>query len=106
MKYEEMNKAELLMEIDHLKRRLQEYETRFGPLEEEEDFTYLHLTMTKEEKLRVFMDYFAGRLDIIAERYISKTDGKKRYSLGCLNKFNRSAGCDIEHTHRKDCPIF
>lgn len=106
MKYEEMNKAELLMEIDHLKRRLSDYETRFGPLEEEDDSTYLTLAMSKEEKLSVFLDYFAGRQDVIAERYISKTDGKKRYSLGCLNKFNRLAGCDIERTHCKDCPLF
>ena len=105
MKYEEMNKSELLMEVFRLKKKLDDYEQRFGALEEEE-IGYLGLTMTKEEKLRIFMDYFSGRQDAVSERYISKKDGKKHYSLGCLNKFDRAVGCDIERTHCKNCPSF
>ena len=104
MKYEEMNKAELLLEIYHLKRKLDDYEARFGSIDEDDGTAYLGLSMSKEDKLRVFMDYFKGRPDAVAERYISKKDGKKHYSLGCLNKFNRSVGCDIENTHCKNCP--
>ena len=106
MKYEEMNKSELLMEIARLQRRIQDYESKFGYLEEADEMPYLDIAMTKAEKLSVFMDYFAARPDVIDERYISKKDGKKHYSLGCINKFNRLAGCNIEQSHCKNCPAF
>lgn len=45
-------------------------------------------------KLKIFMSYFTGRKDIIAEQYTTK-DGKIGYSPVCLNKFNKQL-CDYK----------
>jgi len=104
MNYESMDKAELLLEIQRLKKKLEEYALKFGPLEEERFDLHLDMEMSTDDKLATFMDYFAGRSDVIAERY--EIDGVKHYSLGCQNKFNTRAGCDIKKTHCKNCPAF
>ena len=104
MDYESMDKSELLLEISRLKKKLDDYLLKYGPLEEERFDPHLDLAMNTEEKLSVFMDYFAGRPDVIAERY--EIDGVKHYSLGCQNKFNVRAGCDIKKSHCKNCHAF
>jgi len=48
--------------------------------------TGVNMTGATEEKVRLFMSIFAGRKDVYAKRWVSKT-GKSGYSPVCLNEW-------------------
>ena len=52
--------------------------------------------MTTDEKVRIFMDYFSGRSDVVAFRHERK-DGRKGYTPACENRGNWSKGCIFQN---------
>lgn len=57
---------------------------------------------TKEEKIKIYMNYFRGRMDVFAEKFISK--GKKGYNKVCENKFKPC--CNVFKIHCQNCHYF
>ena len=57
---------------------------------------------SSKEKLAIFAKLFAGRDDVYARRFESKT-GKSGYSPVCANRF-RSGICDLRNTRCQKCP--
>jgi superfamily II DNA or RNA helicase len=101
MKYEEMNKEELLLEIYKLSNEVNSYKKRLGIASDEKKPSET-IKLPTEEKLTLFANYFAGRNDVVAERY--EKDGKKHYAISCLNKWE--SNCDIRRYHCRNCPSF
>ena len=59
---------------------------------------------TKEEKIKIFMDYFKGRDDVYPYLSIDKQDSSKKYYLPkCKNEWNRNICYKTMHKKCKDC---
>lgn len=97
--------------IAALRRRIQWYKTELQKAEAE----LYHLLnppeqnkikqtsqFSSKEKLAIFAKLFAGRDDVYARRFESKT-GKSGYSPVCVNRF-RSGICDLRNTRCQKCP--
>ena len=62
---------------------------------------------TKEEKIKIFMDYFRGRDDIYSYLSIDKQDSSKKYYIPkCKNEWNKSICYKTMHKKCKDCPYW
>lgn len=65
------------------------------------------VTLDRNERLRIYMDYFKGRTDVYPYKYFNKKQNK--YTFGafeCLNKFKNN--CPITQGKRcsSDCPLY
>ena len=88
----------LKKENNYLKRLLQENNIVYSQIRVVENVDY-----SKEEKIKIYSDYFKGRTDIFAERYFRKLDNKKGYSPVCSNKY--SINCNMKkYIACKECP--
>lgn len=62
---------------------------------------------TKEEKIKIFMNYFKGRDDVYPYLSIDKQDSSKKYYLPkCKNEWNRNICYKTMHKKCKDCPYW
>ena len=60
------------------------------------------INFSTKDKIKIYMDYFKGRTDVYAEKYVQK-DGKKGYAKVCKNRF--SILCDFKkYKQCKECP--
>ncbi|WP_460055826.1 TOTE conflict system archaeo-eukaryotic primase domain-containing protein [Pseudolactococcus yaeyamensis] len=55
----------------------------------------LRTDLSNQEKLDLYMSYFRGRPDVVAQWYQSKKTGKTGYAPVCRIKFNEQAGCQL-----------
>lgn len=90
-----MGEEERLKQLEEenifLKKKLKEYGYIFFDSEH---------PLSKEEKIQIYRQYFRGRDDIYATRFISSKEGKKRkgYSFVCGNRFDRNRCLISLHT--------
>ena len=48
-----------------------------------------NIQLNKQERLKIFMDYFKGRTDIYAKKYFNRKNNRYEYSFVCENKFKK-----------------
>lgn len=53
-----------------------------------------NMQLNKQQRLKIFMDYFRGRNDVYALKYYSKKNKRYEYSFVCQNKFKKGI-CSI-----------
>ena len=57
--------------------------------------------LSSEEKIDLYLSYFTGNINYVAEQYTNRTTNKKSYSPMCKNKFK--AACDIKSVKCNEC---
>jgi superfamily II DNA or RNA helicase len=79
---------------------------RFITTRQEFDVLLPNRQLSGSEKLSLFMSYFSGRPDVVAEWYPSKNSPKGGYGPACQRKFNREEGCLLGQGGRcSTCPV-
>jgi hypothetical protein len=60
-------------------------------------------TFSPEEKIKIFMNLFRGRVDVFPKRWSNTKTGKSGYSLACANEWVRSK-CNKPKVKCSQCP--
>ena len=103
---EKLGKKELIERLKELEKENKELKEKlYGNLDrkvEEKEIIKETKAISTEEKIKIFMEIFKGRIDIYAKRWTSSTTGKSGYSPVCINEFN-TYKCDKPRVKCNNC---
>lgn len=89
------------LEINKLEKEVNDLKNKY------EELNNTKHNYTKEEKIKIFMDYFRGRDDIYPYLSIDKQDSSKKYYIPkCKNEWNKLICYKTMHKKCKDCPYW
>lgn len=100
---EDLEKEELIKIIRNLEKENEQLKERLYGKHQLKEISPKK-TISNDEKIRIFMDIFKGRVDVYAKRWTSTKTGKSGYSPICINEFNKFK-CDKFNVKCNECPF-
>ena len=99
----------LIAENEELKSILQQHGIAYSVTKNQNEtpafsfITFPAMSLSLDEKIRLFSSFFKGREDVFARRWFSKTTEKSGYQPVCINEWRRGV-CDKKKHKCADCP--
>ena len=103
MLLEKLDKDELIQIIKNLKKENKALKEQLYGKVEKEETEQEQKNISSEEKVKIFMEIFKGRIDLYAKRWTSSKTGKSGYSPVCKNEFS-AYKCDKPRVKCNECP--
>lgn len=89
------------LEISKLEKEIRDLKSKYNEL------NIIKHHYTKDEKIKIFMEYFRGRDDVYPYLSIDKQDTNKKYYIPkCKNEWNKSICYKTMRKKCKDCPYW
>ena len=89
------------LEISKLEKEIRDLKSKYNEL------NIIKHNYTKDEKIKIFMEYFRGRDDVYPYLSIDKQDANKKYYIPkCKNEWNKSICYKTMRKKCKDCPYW
>lgn len=89
------------LEISKLEKEIRDLKSKYNEL------NIIKHNYTKDEKIKIFMEYFRGRDDVYPYLSIDKQDTNKKYYIPkCKNEWNKSICYKTMRKKCKDCPYW